>query len=202
MLIPSNVNIPNYFTNVFLLTNPTFLINLAWWVKFLSFKEKKLLTFLEIHLIVTWNFWLVSWWNFFKNCLVTNSFCGQDGNSSNTIFFWISQRLDGALTYLLVGVFYSTYTHSIWWHYSWKAMGRLCYQVLDESASVHCGIIRWTLHKSPWMVLCFGILENQSGVGFVYFRRTLLVIKLLLKYILELRNFSRLISHVKVMLGW
>ena len=73
MLIPSNVNIPNGFTNACLLTKTRFFINLARWVRVLN----KLLTFLVIHLIVTWNFWLVNWRNSVKNRWATSSFYGQ-----------------------------------------------------------------------------------------------------------------------------
>ena len=49
-------------------------VNLACWVRVVSFKENKLLTFLMIFFIVTWNFWLVKWSNFDKNRLVRSRF--------------------------------------------------------------------------------------------------------------------------------
>ena len=85
MLIPSNVNIPNGFTNSCLLTNIRFLINLARWVRVLN----KLLIFLVIHLnsdlklligelmefcqeslsyeLILWPIWKLHQYRFFRN---------------------------------------------------------------------------------------------------------------------------------------
>ena len=85
MLIPSNVNIPNGFTNSCLLTNIRFFINLARWVRVLN----KLLIFLVIHLnsdlklligelmefcqeslsyeLILWPIWKLHQYRFFRN---------------------------------------------------------------------------------------------------------------------------------------
>ena len=82
MLILSNVNIPNGFTNSCLLTNIRFFINLARWVRVLN----KLLIFLVIHLnsdlklligelmefclsyeLILWVIWKLHQYRFFRN---------------------------------------------------------------------------------------------------------------------------------------
>ena len=47
MLIPSNVNIPNGFTNICLITNTRSVINLARWVRVLIFQRKQTFNFLS-----------------------------------------------------------------------------------------------------------------------------------------------------------
>ena len=47
MLIPSNVNIQNGFTNICLITNTRSFINLARWVRFLIFQRKQTFNFLS-----------------------------------------------------------------------------------------------------------------------------------------------------------
>ena len=102
MLIPSDVNIPNCFTNVWFLKNTSSFKNLARGVRVLIFQRNKILTFLVIP--VTGNFWSVNWWNFVKNQLVKSSIWRQYGNSKQ---YWLYQnfnktRWHGVLIFLVL----------------------------------------------------------------------------------------------------
>ena len=110
MLIPSNVNIPNGFTNICLITNARSFINLTRWVRVRIFQREQFLTFLVMHLIVTWSFWLVNCCYFDKNRSGTSSFCWQYGNYTSINSFTISKKIRcyNLLIFLLL---------CLWWHY-------------------------------------------------------------------------------------
>ena len=93
IFIPSNVNIPNGFTNIYLITYRRSLLDMTRLVKVLIFQRKQTFNFLgNQH-----NFCLVNCWNFGKNRLATSLFSGQYGNSTNIDSFAISNKLGGKM---------------------------------------------------------------------------------------------------------
>lgn len=68
ILLSSNINIPNFFSNTCLFKNTCHLWGFS---PHLSKKKNKIITFLVICLVVNWYFLLVNWWNFIKSCLTT-----------------------------------------------------------------------------------------------------------------------------------
>ena len=184
MLIPSNVNIPNGFTNICLITNTRSVINLARWVRVLLFQRKQTFNFLSdplnSHLNpligeliqlwqeslsyepILWAIWKLHQYWFFRNF--------KKIRWSNLFTFLL-------LSFILLMLIISDDTICERWRV-------ICF--IKLLMDYHLFVIEvWpsALHKSPWIAFrlyLFGILEDQCGIIFVILQSPLVVIELFL----------------------
>ena len=184
MLIPSNVNIPNSFTNICFITNTRSFINLAHWVRVFIFQRKQTFKFLSDllngHLklligeltelwqesfsneLILWLIWNLHQYWFFHN------FKKKKKKKEKMVVWCI---------HLLVVVIHSSYTNNLWWHYLWKVMDNLRYQFDGLTPFCYLSLTIYVKHYTNLHELHFACtsleyLKTKCGVGFVTLRCT------------------------------
>ena len=175
MLIPSNANIQNGFTNICLITNTRSFINLARWVRVLIFQRKQTFNFLSDPLNSIFKLLIGElmglWQEWFSYGLILWAIW-------KLHLYWFIQnfknvRWYNVVIFLLFSSILLMIITSDEWHYLCKVTGDLIFSLLKFED------IRSALHKSPWIVFrlyFFWLLEGERGVSFVTLQSTLEVI--------------------------
>ena len=108
MLVPSNVSMPNGFTNICLIPNTRFFINLARWVRVLIFQRKQTFNFLNDPLCSHFKLLIDELIQLWQESFSTISFCEQYGNSTNIDSFTISRSASFRYWILTISVQFYT----------------------------------------------------------------------------------------------